>query len=576
MKIPSRVTSRAVGRMPDRSCSTRLLCAIALWTVVVYSSDSAQAQVVRCTFEGTIISIYDQDFGALDFAIGASVDNLVRYIFVFDFDADAEIDGEAVNLGDFDFGDLHDGFSIHFFFADLIAGSLRGGISGACEAPGLFGALSATGELNLGITQTVSIPAVPDLVVNSVMVGGADDVVILNIDFDGTPDGLEVGSTIAGSLEQLCDFDGGGSPVIFISELTLTDKRVIANAREPGGVGSFVGRITDATKGGAPVECATVVAFVGNSALGAGATNQDGDYEIPNLGFGEYDLEVFAPDRAAVAPRTVTLAGLAALENFTLQPESVGAVIEGITSDKNTGDPLAGVQVLALGVETRNVLAQTFSCATGRYQLRDFSETKGTSVIVIALAEGYELTADQVVTIGSQDVDFALEKQLVPGLVIGTITEESNAGLAGASVAVQGLSNAVSHVGTTDGNGLYLVPNLPSGQYTVNISAPNFMAETIVPIEIGSGAVALDLMLSPGQTPPPQANDSTGEGSAAAGCGASAFGRSGPLSLGDFLVVGFATVLLAARRRRDPAIGRKPSADAPARTRVHTSSCETL
>ena len=58
--------------------------------------------------------------------------------------------------------------------------------------------------------------------------------------------------------------------------------------------------------------------------------------------------------------------------------------------------------------------------------------------------------------------------------ITGRITDEAGAAFSGARVKVVGVDTGTSHEVTTNANGLYTVPNLPIGTYTLEVTAPGF------------------------------------------------------------------------------------------------------
>jgi hypothetical protein len=73
---------------------------------------------------------------------------------------------------------------------------------------------------------------------------------------------------------------------------------------------------------------------------------------------------------------------------------------------------------------------------------------------------------------------FALHAQQVTGGVTGSVTDSSGSAVGGAVVAVRNVDTNQSLKAITQPTGLYLMPNLPIGNYTVSFSKEGFKTET--------------------------------------------------------------------------------------------------
>ena len=68
--------------------------------------------------------------------------------------------------------------------------------------------------------------------------------------------------------------------------------------------------------------------------------------------------------------------------------------------------------------------------------------------------------------------------QAVTGAITGSVTDASGASVAGASVTIHNVDTNLEIKAVTQGNGSYLVANLPSGNYSVIFSKPGFKTES--------------------------------------------------------------------------------------------------
>jgi carboxypeptidase family protein len=86
--------------------------------------------------------------------------------------------------------------------------------------------------------------------------------------------------------------------------------------------------------------------------------------------------------------------------------------------------------------------------------------------------------------------------------IAGTVKDEMNVSVAGAQVVASEVERGINRRTATDGNGSYVLPNLPTGTYRLSISSPGFRTyvqtdlvlqingETVVNVTLQSGQVA--------------------------------------------------------------------------------------
>jgi hypothetical protein len=87
------------------------------------------------------------------------------------------------------------------------------------------------------------------------------------------------------------------------------------------------------------------------------------------------------------------------------------------------------------------------------------------------------------------------------GTITGTVTDPSSAVVAGAKVAVRNLDNGSTFNAVSNSEGAFIVPSLPSGKYTVAVSAAGFKTSNTSDVEVRLGqSVKIDLRLEIGQT----------------------------------------------------------------------------
>ncbi|HLE64339.1 MAG TPA: TonB-dependent receptor, partial [Pyrinomonadaceae bacterium] len=81
--------------------------------------------------------------------------------------------------------------------------------------------------------------------------------------------------------------------------------------------------------------------------------------------------------------------------------------------------------------------------------------------------------------------------QTTTGTILGTVTDEQGAVVAGATITIKNVETGVTRTITTDDGGRYRVPSLPLGQYEVNIERQGFTTELRSGIELTVGREAV-------------------------------------------------------------------------------------
>jgi Carboxypeptidase regulatory-like domain len=74
--------------------------------------------------------------------------------------------------------------------------------------------------------------------------------------------------------------------------------------------------------------------------------------------------------------------------------------------------------------------------------------------------------------------------QTVTGGVTGTITDPTDAVVAGAHVTAKNVDTGVTTESTTNESGVYTIRFLPAGTYTVTIDTPGFSSQTVSPFAL--------------------------------------------------------------------------------------------
>src|SRR5215471_84384 len=96
-------------------------------------------------------------------------------------------------------------------------------------------------------------------------------------------------------------------------------------------------------------------------------------------------------------------------------------------------------------------------------------------------------------------LSFSVFSQTTTGRILGTVRDQSGAAVAGVTVTVIDVQRATTRTATSDDSGVYIVPNLVPGSYTVRTEAPGFKSVERLNVEVEVARdLTVDLSLSPG------------------------------------------------------------------------------
>src|SRR5258706_10244667 len=93
----------------------------------------------------------------------------------------------------------------------------------------------------------------------------------------------------------------------------------------------------------------------------------------------------------------------------------------------------------------------------------------------------------------------SLFSQTTNGSIQGTVTDPSGATVGGASVTGRNLDTGLTQRTTTTNAGIYSLPNLPPGRYSVTVEAPNLKKYSREGVTVATGStVSLDIPMQVG------------------------------------------------------------------------------
>src|ERR1700758_4117656 len=105
-----------------------------------------------------------------------------------------------------------------------------------------------------------------------------------------------------------------------------------------------------------------------------------------------------------------------------------------------------------------------------------------------------------IVLLGASFWD-SVSAQTETGRILGNVTDQTGAAVAGASVTVTDLERGTTRIITTTQAGEYVVPNLESGSYKVRVESKGFRSTERTGIQVSVASDAeIDFTLQPGQT----------------------------------------------------------------------------
>jgi outer membrane receptor protein involved in Fe transport len=84
---------------------------------------------------------------------------------------------------------------------------------------------------------------------------------------------------------------------------------------------------------------------------------------------------------------------------------------------------------------------------------------------------------------------FRLEAQLTEGTIVGTVSDSSGGGVAGAKVSVKNVGTAITLDTTSDTQGYYRVPHLSPGAYEIQVAKDGFKTLVLQGIQVNVGVI---------------------------------------------------------------------------------------
>jgi protocatechuate 3,4-dioxygenase beta subunit len=300
--------------------------------------------------------------------------------------------------------------------------------------------------------------------------------------------------------------------------------------------GAIAGTVTDALTG-APILGARVwhwplmnTAPIG-SYTGFVDTDANGEYEIPGLKPGYYGLRVAAAGHYDQWRKTEVLSDQVAVEDFALAPVVDPGAIAGRVRDAETSAPIAGAVVyyhrredcpnLAWQEWADQSLPHVTTNENGDYGIPNLQPGE---YALLVRAEGYWPVGSKAVVVSGEttQADFALPPFVLPepGTIVGRVTNaETSEPLAGAAVyyvPIRTVSPTGAEPGSsapslwpphawTDENGLYMIEDLPPGDYALTAYKDGFYPGRRISSVVSGETTEANFALRPYAPPQPGA-----------------------------------------------------------------------
>lgn len=260
--------------------------------------------------------------------------------------------------------------------------------------------------------------------------------------------------------------------------------------RQPSGAGVISGTVTE---GGIPVAGInlSIIAHAAGMLYFSATTDANGQYSFTNLPKGKYSVSIFefaSPGGAqTIRPLTqpANLVNLATSSSevpfdVAVQRYATGnSQVSGVVSDSRTATPISGAMVSLTPRDPANPTRYANTDSIGEWSLADVP-VGVYDVYFSAMHGDYTYSEPTFITVtAGENIELSLYlASLAPGTstVSGKITNrDTNAPVAGATVQVsRNLGGYNPDAVVTDANGLYSVPTLPDGQYSITVTVDGY------------------------------------------------------------------------------------------------------
>jgi len=230
--------------------------------------------------------------------------------------------------------------------------------------------------------------------------------------------------------------------------------------------GSVSGNVI-ATNTGLPIAGAIIEITFDDQVIKSTQTDASGNYTFSNLFPATYDVIAHAEGFQSQEIAVVVQSNQTSTVNFSLG--SFPGILSGSVIDANTSLPITGAVVLVYS--NNQLIDEALTDPSGNYEVDNLAPG---SYLVLARATSYQMKILPATIFSTQTTTRNFSLQNNPSTLQGQITNAlTGQPIRGAAVMLfqNGMFEAVSF---SDNNGNYIISSLPSGDYSLNISAKAF------------------------------------------------------------------------------------------------------
>ncbi|WP_270181050.1 MSCRAMM family protein [Alkalihalobacillus sp. CinArs1] len=221
-------------------------------------------------------------------------------------------------------------------------------------------------------------------------------------------------------------------------------------------------------------------------------TDQDGIAVVEDLEPGTVVVSAAAPNYTNSSQGAIIEPGVTKEATLVLSPET--GDLAGVITDSN-GDPIAGATIQILDSK-RSVITTVLTQSNGAYKVFDLALGIYTMLVNSPGYEQQSLSAD---ISSGETTATSISLPSVPGSVKGVVTDsETGALLSRTNVELRLISSSGPVIASTltDSQGMYVLPDIEAGNYTV-VASSRFYGDDADAVSVESGETTFaDLQLS--------------------------------------------------------------------------------
>lgn len=285
----------------------------------------------------------------------------------------------------------------------------------------------------------------------------------------------------------------GFSTSAFGASVTANNTTIVNFSLTPN-PGMISGTVSNASTTN-PIPDAIIQVRNGFIVLATAITDENGNYNIPNLAPDTYTVTAIASGFQIQTKIATVNSNQATIINFSLN-SNPGAILGTIT-DTVTTNPIPNATVVIFQGTT--FIDSVLTDVNGDYTIPNLAPGNYT---VLAVAQGYQaaFSAEAVIAGATTTADFTLNSN--PGAISGIVTEAcSNNPVPGALILVVDGSTIVGF-GLTDATGNYLIDTLAPGNYTVTAAKQKFLIGSSPATVTANATTIVNFSLTPTILPP--------------------------------------------------------------------------